>query len=491
VDFSPLEIRDEAQPAKKSNNRKQEMKIILSLSQHHPSFVLKSSGLLLLHKYTQMPRNNKKRYYAVARGRSTGIFTTWEACQAQVNGFVGNKFKGFATQQEALQFLRMHNVQYQIPSTTREDFNSQKGSVSNKRPCLIDRPTSSTSTAASASTAAHSVIAIDEDNDYDDNNGTSSSLSALHPSAHSTSSSVSTAVAISSSTTTAAAACSTATTTFSEADKEEGEVETLAVKTLDETLQEKLQEAQASGQLIEIMSPDRSANQPLPKSTTTATSNKHTPNTSLRQAKLEFKNDHNKHADFATQNSMESSVDSDDHDNNKIMEILSSTNSEAAAALQLVPKTNDRRVRITEVLNINLTLKIKEADERDQKAFPHVTRRMQGDVPSLVLHNKFFCQGVRVGWPYPAILPPQRQMVNHVIMGLKRSLHVVLESPTGTGKSAALLCSTLAWQRHYDKCHDGTPPKIYYCSRTHSQGMCFCVSFQQGYSLSDAPKCKT
>ena len=60
-------------------------------------------------------------------------------------------------------------------------------------------------------------------------------------------------------------------------------------------------------------------------------------------------------------------------------------------------------------------------------------------------------------------------MALHLIKALKNRRHVVLESPTGTGKSAAILCSVLAWQRHHQKLHNGSAPRIIYCSRTHSQ----------------------
>lgn len=36
--------------------------------------------------------------------------------------------------------------------------------------------------------------------------------------------------------------------------------------------------------------------------------------------------------------------------------------------------------------------------------------------------------------------------MQRVIAALKNKKHALLESPTGTGKSTALLCSTLAWQ---------------------------------------------
>lgn len=59
--------------------------------------------------------------------------------------------------------------------------------------------------------------------------------------------------------------------------------------------------------------------------------------------------------------------------------------------------------------------------------------KMEGDVTPLNLHKSFFVEGVRIGWPYPMIMPPQRQMAIHLIKAFKNQRHVVIESPTGTG----------------------------------------------------------
>ena len=46
-----------------------------------------------------------KKFYAVKRGRRTGIFTIWAECAAQVQGFQGAVYKGFMTEAEARDWL--------------------------------------------------------------------------------------------------------------------------------------------------------------------------------------------------------------------------------------------------------------------------------------------------------------------------------------------------------------------------------------------------
>ena len=47
----------------------------------------------------------KKNFYVVLVGRTPGIYTNWEDCKAQVNGYKGSKFKGFTTMEQAQQYI--------------------------------------------------------------------------------------------------------------------------------------------------------------------------------------------------------------------------------------------------------------------------------------------------------------------------------------------------------------------------------------------------
>lgn len=49
--------------------------------------------------------NTGSSFYAVGRGKQTGVFRTWRECQAQVTGFNGAKFKKFSTEAEAWAFV--------------------------------------------------------------------------------------------------------------------------------------------------------------------------------------------------------------------------------------------------------------------------------------------------------------------------------------------------------------------------------------------------
>ena len=47
----------------------------------------------------------KKKYYAVKKGKSPGVYGTWNACKAQVDGFSGALYKSFTTQEEAAAYV--------------------------------------------------------------------------------------------------------------------------------------------------------------------------------------------------------------------------------------------------------------------------------------------------------------------------------------------------------------------------------------------------
>ncbi|RXN31894.1 regulator of telomere elongation helicase 1 [Labeo rohita] len=89
-------------------------------------------------------------------------------------------------------------------------------------------------------------------------------------------------------------------------------------------------------------------------------------------------------------------------------------------------------------------------------------------------------RGVTVDFPFTPY-PCQEDYMSKVIECLQNKVNGVLESPTGTGKTLCLLCSTLGWREHFKDTISARKiaermgayytdmPKIIYASRTHSQ----------------------
>uniref|UniRef100_A0A1X7UEY4 Helicase ATP-binding domain-containing protein n=1 Tax=Amphimedon queenslandica TaxID=400682 RepID=A0A1X7UEY4_AMPQE len=77
----------------------------------------------------------------------------------------------------------------------------------------------------------------------------------------------------------------------------------------------------------------------------------------------------------------------------------------------------------------------------------HVFNKMEAPNPKEVRNDLYPISGVPVRFPCKPY-PTQLQMMSKIIQALNKSDNALLESPTGSGKSLALLCSTIAWQKH-------------------------------------------
>ncbi|KAJ8566215.1 hypothetical protein ON010_g6911 [Phytophthora cinnamomi] len=76
----------------------------------------------------------KGGFYAVAAGRSTGVFTTWAECEAQVKGFTGCRYKKFKTSAEARAFVDDYKLQRGIVNFTSSEPPAPTPTSNPKRP---------------------------------------------------------------------------------------------------------------------------------------------------------------------------------------------------------------------------------------------------------------------------------------------------------------------------------------------------------------------
>lgn len=84
--------------------------------------------------------------------------------------------------------------------------------------------------------------------------------------------------------------------------------------------------------------------------------------------------------------------------------------------------------------------------------------------PNPTQHVSFTTCNTRIFFPFEPY-ETQRQYAQSVIESLSNRQNAILESPTGTGKTLSLLCSTLAWLQS----QGGIKTTVFYTSRTHLQ----------------------
>ncbi|XP_058099716.1 uncharacterized protein LOC131244072 [Magnolia sinica] len=78
----------------------------------------------------------KQKYYVVFVGRNPGIYTTWDVCNAQVNGFSGCRYKSFKSFEDATKAWN----EYQASFTDRNARNTSRSEAvcASHRPSTMD-----------------------------------------------------------------------------------------------------------------------------------------------------------------------------------------------------------------------------------------------------------------------------------------------------------------------------------------------------------------
>ncbi|XP_008069038.1 Fanconi anemia group J protein [Carlito syrichta] len=94
--------------------------------------------------------------------------------------------------------------------------------------------------------------------------------------------------------------------------------------------------------------------------------------------------------------------------------------------------------------------------------------------------SEYTIGGVKISFPCKAY-PSQLAMMNSIVRGLNSKQHCLLESPTGSGKSLALLCSALAWQQSLS----GKPVDEGSSKKAEVPSSCCCICHSKNLTDSD------
>lgn len=68
----------------------------------------------------------KTKYYVVWKGKKPGIYTSWEDCKKQINGFEGAQYKSFSSENEAKIALKKTFNDYKGVNTKKETLSKKE-----------------------------------------------------------------------------------------------------------------------------------------------------------------------------------------------------------------------------------------------------------------------------------------------------------------------------------------------------------------------------
>jgi len=125
----------------------------------------------------------KKNFYAVASGRTPGLYSSWAECQAQVDNFKGCVFKGFSSETEAREYLDAHPTGPPAPTAHgRLHSEGSKASVTHQRGGYSRPPAFSRRPAPTYTPAATRKVRVEFDGASKSNPGPSGCGAALYDS---------------------------------------------------------------------------------------------------------------------------------------------------------------------------------------------------------------------------------------------------------------------------------------------------------------------
>ena len=69
---------------------------------------------------------SKKKYYVVWKGKKTGVFTSWNVCKRQIDGFEGAEYKSFTSLDEAEVAFTKKYIDYKGKNTKKKTLSSKE-----------------------------------------------------------------------------------------------------------------------------------------------------------------------------------------------------------------------------------------------------------------------------------------------------------------------------------------------------------------------------